>query len=551
MLKIVRLFLEGLLFIGLFVSCKKDPQSSPAPTPPPGPTPTTPLPAIASFTITNLCDRVVRITGSNFNNDISKDSIFFGSTKGIIDSANSTQIIARYPNGNIFGKIILYIDGLTAASTDVINVALPVIISFSPSLAGPGTIDTIKGQNFNPDLQSDSVFFGSAKAEILSATSTQIIARVPQDGKSGAIKVFSNCQSAVSAVSFTYSNKGVVFVSANAGMCYAIDIASGNTIWTAATNSKAFSAPSYDKGIIYIGSTDANDLNNNYLFALNAQNGKEIWKYHGGPYDCIPAIDNGTVYDAGFDKQLVAIDANTGQKLWNFTAGDYFRIAGPTYFNGKVYVRNDDGYFYCVNAATGKMVWRNFIWPTGNPAAVNGTIYISGPYGLYALDPDDGSTKWFLSSDFSSGQSPMVVNGVLYIAFNSHRIYAINASTGTVIWNIEASWWVGSSVYVADNILYVHSGDGVLGAVDASNGNILWAKLLGFTNSGQFGESPVVANGMLFVGDDFGTLNVLNAKTGETIWTKSIGGGYPMLSSPCIVDSAGVVYHGGDSGNQQ
>jgi outer membrane protein assembly factor BamB len=86
-----------------------------------------------------------------------------------------------------------------------------------------------------------------------------------------------------------------------------------------------------------------------------------------GPYNTLPAIEQGVLYASGYDKKLIAFNANTGQKLWDFTGGDYFRNSGPTYYEGKVYAPNDDGYFYCINASIGNMNWRKNISPGGNP----------------------------------------------------------------------------------------------------------------------------------------------------------------------------------------
>jgi outer membrane protein assembly factor BamB len=94
--------------------------------------------------------------------------------------------------------------------------------------------------------------------------------------------------------------------------------------------------------------------------------------------------------------------------------------------------------------------------------------------------------------------------------------------------------------------LYVNCGDGALEALNLSTGELAWARVL----DASYGAAPVVANGVLYVGDDRGGLNALNATTGATLWTFKLGT-YPMISSACVVDADGHVYHGGDSGNQQ
>lgn len=531
------------LFSIVFTNCnKKDIPPS---------TPGVPIlvPVITSFQITDICSRKVTIIGRNFEPDVSKDSIFFGEVKGIIDSVTPTEIIAEFPNYTGPVNIIVYCNGRFAKSTQTFKVPIPKITSFSPSVSGPGSIITITGENFNNDILLNTVYIDTVKVEIISATDIEIKIRVPRNATTGIINVYNRCQPATASTPFTFSNKGVVFASSNAGICHAIDIASGTTIWTAATNSRFFCGPIYDNGTIYIGSSDVTDNANNYMYALNATNGNVIWKYKAGPYDGVPVIHQGVLYvGGGIDAKLMALNAVTGEQLWEFGDNSYFRTVAPTYYGKKIYIRSSDGYFNCVNAENGQLIWRNWIWPGGNPAAVNGIVYTAATNVLYALNANDGTTKWLVKIAYLIDSSPTIVDGVLYIAAENHQIYAIDARTGNIIWQIEASWWVASAVIVEDNILYVHSGDGVIGAVNATNGTILWAKAL--PPSYTSGASPVVANGILFVGDNSGNLNALNSLTGEKIWTKNLGP-YSMISSPCVVDPNGKVYFAGDSGNKQ
>ena len=437
MLKRIHLLPILILFLGIIISCNKKDTQSGYSTPP---APHLPAPTITSFTITDFCSRKVTIIGTNFNPDITKDSVFFGNVKGIIDSSSATKIVARYPAGIPFTYITIYSNGLSTVSAGIVVISSPVITSFSPSTAGPGANITITGQNFNPIIAADSVFFNNVKADIVSVTSTQIIVKVPQTGSSGLITVYSNCQSVTSSISINFSNKGIVYASSNSGVCYAIDISSGTSIWSASTNSGFRNSPTYSNGVIYIGSSDVNTLSNNYMYALNAITGAQLWNYNAGPWDQIAAINQGVLFAGGFDKKLYALDALTGQKIWSYTAGDYFRSDGPTYYNGKVYCRNDDSYFYCLDATTGNLIWRVLIYPGGNPSAVNGIIYAVGSAKLYALDAVTGVTIWSRPIPYLSGSSPTVVNGTLYIAAENHQIYSMNAATGTINWQLEASW---------------------------------------------------------------------------------------------------------------
>jgi outer membrane protein assembly factor BamB len=503
-------------------------------------------PLISSFVVTDYCARKVTINGDHFNALISKDSVFFGSVKGSIDSANPRQLFASYPAGDMSVAITVYCNGLSANSDNKFTIATPTLKSFSPVEAGPGAIVTIEGQNFDQNTSADSVFFNGVPAEVVSAGSTQLKVVVPRNGSTGRISLRSNCKGTSFTTDFKLSNKGIVYACSNAGTLYAIDIASATAIWSLPINSGYANGPTCENGLIFIGSSDPNNLSNNYLLGLNALTGAQVWKVNAGPWDQIGAVNNGVLYEGSFDKKLYAFKTATGEKIWSFTAGDYFDSGGPTYYNGKVYSRNDDSHFYCIDAVTGALVWKLPISPGGNPAVVNGLVYTAAPNSIYALDGNTGATVWRTEVPSLGWSSPTVVNGVVYIGSGGHQVFAINARTGEVIWKKDVSWWVHSAIAVANNLLYVNCGDGALEALNLSTGDLVWARVLDASS----GAAPVVANGVLYVGDDRGGLNALNATTGATLWTFKLGT-YPMISSACVVDADGHVYHGGDSGNQQ
>jgi outer membrane protein assembly factor BamB len=266
-----------ILILAIATGCKKKDISSPS-LPPTIPPVIVPPPTISSFAITDYCNRKVTIYGTNFNPDKSKDSVFIGTVKVVIDSATTTQLFVKYPAGLQAEYIFVYSNGLWVRSANQLIITTPTITSCSPTLAGPGVLVTITGQNFNSN--ADSVLFGNKKGEVILATATQIIVRVPWDATSGSISVYSSCQLATSSTVFTFSNKGTVYATGNLGFVYAIDIASGSFIWNTNTNSHGLSSPTYANGVIYAGSTDVSTLSNNYMYALNAKTGEEIWKYN-------------------------------------------------------------------------------------------------------------------------------------------------------------------------------------------------------------------------------------------------------------------------------
>lgn len=84
----------------------------------------------------------------------------------------------------------------------------PAVISSSPSAAQAGATVTVNGSNF---VAAPSVYFGSVKASVISATSNQINVTVPPGAMYGPVSVITNTLTAFSPNPFTpvYSNGAI------------------------------------------------------------------------------------------------------------------------------------------------------------------------------------------------------------------------------------------------------------------------------------------------------------------------------------------------------
>jgi len=130
-----------------------------------------------------------------------------------------------------------------------------------------------------------------------------------------------------------------------------------------------------------------------------------------------PVIAGGRVYfGSTADDTVRALDLATGEIKWRFTTGGPIRFA-PQIATGRAYVTSDDGYLYCLDAATGKEVWKfrgalkddqlvgngRMIsrWPCRSGVLVeDGTVFLTAGIWptesvfVYALDARTGKVKW-------------------------------------------------------------------------------------------------------------------------------------------------------------
>ena len=136
-------------------------------------------------------------------------------------------------------------------------------------------------------------------------------------------------------------------------------------------------------------------------------------------YDRIfePIVTGGRLF-VGFNDQdkLTALDAQTGEELWSFFTEGPVRVP-PAAHNGKVYFCSDDGFLYCVDAATGKIHWK----------------LRGGPSAQHAIGNQRIVSAWVARG------GPVIRDETVYFAasiwpFMGTFIYAVDAESGTIQW---------------------------------------------------------------------------------------------------------------------
>jgi quinohemoprotein ethanol dehydrogenase len=141
------------------------------------------------------------------------------------------------------------------------------------------------------------------------------------------------------------------------------------------------------------------------LDKINAANVKDLgfaWQYETNSnrgavnrgLEATPIVVDGVMYTSGAWSQVYALDAKTGKEIWRYDPeadGNYARRAccdvvnrGVQVWMGKVYVGTLDGFLVCLDAATGKLLWKAdtfidrtaFYTITGPPQIAKGKVII-------------------------------------------------------------------------------------------------------------------------------------------------------------------------------
>jgi hypothetical protein len=76
-----------------------------------------------------------------------------------------------------------------------------------------------------------------------------------------------------------------------------------------------------------------------HLYALDAETGREEWRFDGDDGIGFPAVADGTVYIGTYDTYLYALDAETGQEQWRFEVDSSTVHQPPVVADGTIYIR--------------------------------------------------------------------------------------------------------------------------------------------------------------------------------------------------------------------
>jgi len=196
----------------------------------------------------------------------------------------------------------------------------------------------------------------------------------------------------------------VYFGSCVTNKVYSIDAASGEIRWTFFTEGPVRFAPTVYEDRVYVGSDDG------YVYCLDAENGKLIWKYRAG-YSDEKVIGNGRIISLWPVRTSVLVDD------------------GVAYFGAGVFPY--EGIYICaLNADDGSVIWRNDtigdraheldyggISPHGYLVASKNILYVpSGRAMPAAFDRKTGKFLFYSSAGGKYGGTWTLLDGDNLIA---------------------------------------------------------------------------------------------------------------------------------------
>lgn len=297
-----------------------------------------------------------------------------------------------------------------------------------------------------------------------------------------------------------------VYVGTRSGVLEALDLFSGEVLWTRRDMGTLGWGLSEFRGYLVLGS-DAN------LVAVDQQIGRDHWKVDLGGRVSAPLTVTGTVALVPIrPNNLLAVDLVEGKVLWRFgrPTPDGISVRGqcsPTVdeARGQVYMGFSDGTLVALSLKDGTTQWvstlgkRKDFFPDVDATPLlttdgKGLIAASYNGGLFELDPDTGERRW---------------------AQPVERIFALTR--------------------VEPGLIAASLGNGQVVGLYEANGKVRWRYR---AKSGYPTKAVDVGNGKLVFGTSRGPITVLETQTGRPVQLIDPGSGLsvaPAHRSPDLV----------------
>jgi outer membrane protein assembly factor BamB len=299
------------------------------------------------------------------------------------------------------------------------------------------------------------------------------------------------------------------------------------------------------------------------------------WKVSvGAGADSTPALVGDKLYvlaRQGVDEVILSLDAATGKELWRDkypvpavtgpSARDHSGPrSSPAVAYGKVVTIGVTGIVSCLDAATGKLLWRKDDYPGGYPVFYTATsplliegmaiVQVGAPAngGIVAYDLNSGEPKWKWTGDGPGYSSPMIATFAgtrQIVTLTDKNIVGVALADGKLLWQVSypvQGRGYNAATPILDGQKFYISGSsrGTKAFQVEKQGDAFTAKELWANNQqGVQFNSPVLKNGFLYGMSNTGAYFCINAATGETAWADP---GHPR--DFCAIVDAGAVLIG-------
>lgn len=263
-----------------------------------------------------------------------------------------------------------------------------------------------------------------------------------------------------------------------------------------------------------------------HVVALNANDGKEMWRVDlKGPIHIPPTARGGRVFVVSVDNKLTALNAGTGETLWSYASiGEVASLLGgasPAEDGGVLVASFSSGEISALRVENGRVLWSDSLGAMRRTDVVSAISHIRG--------------------------RPIIDRGLVFALSNAGMMVAIDLRTGRRVWEkeiggIESPWVAGEYIYLLSN-------DNDVVCMARKDGRVFWVTPLQRFEDEEdrtdpiIWTGPILASDRLIVAGSHGKAMTLSPYTGQPLGYEDLPDG--VASAPVIADHA-VVFLSND-----
>lgn len=257
----------------------------------------------------------------------------------------------------------------------------------------------------------------------------------------------------------------VIYIGSGSKRLYALDLIRKKELWHFDISGYIETSPTLDGEAVFFGTGDG------IIYSLDRITGKELWRFQAkAEILSSPLIMGDTVYFASADDKLYGLDFKTGQAKWQH-GRIYSRSVGNRMFaspagkDTRIYHLFSDGYLLCIDASSGRELWKRLVADTSTiqysggrrtPSLFKDMVYVLDSDGA-VLELDGKNGKELRKFNIIKADDFLVADGKIFLS-GTDRIIAIDINTNDVIWEKKIGdglhlsvLWAGEYVFILSN----------------------------------------------------------------------------------------------------
>ena len=240
----------------------------------------------------------------------------------------------------------------------------------------------------------------------------------------------------------------VVFMADYNGALWALDLASGDDIWSLSFDNEISGGVVVAAGDVYIATQDG------VLHSIAKDSGEINWSQQLSSESIAPVVaDKEQVYIRTIDGHLTAFDRQSGKQNWTYEAAlpvlTVHGTAAPVLLHNLVISGFANGKLIALDRELGIPRWNKrlaipegrselerLVDLDGTPVIDDGIVYATAYHGKLAAIGFDGKTRW--ETELSSYFGPTLGLGNIYITRDDDHVQAYDQINGASVWSQDS-----------------------------------------------------------------------------------------------------------------